>query len=81
MLILNGQEVEQLLDMPGCMAAMEDALVALARGEFHLPLRPVVRPPGEDHFLGLMPTFRSGRPARPASAASLAGPTLQASAM
>jgi ornithine cyclodeaminase len=60
MLILNGQEVERLLDMPGCMAAMEDALVALARGEFHLPLRPVVRPPGEDHFLGLMPTFRSG---------------------
>jgi ornithine cyclodeaminase/alanine dehydrogenase-like protein (mu-crystallin family) len=60
MLILNGQEVERLLDMPGCMAAMEEALVALARGEFHLPLRPVVRPPGEDHFLGLMPTFRSG---------------------
>jgi len=42
------------------MAAMEDAHVALARGEFHLPLRPVVKPPGEDHFLGLMPTFRSG---------------------
>jgi ornithine cyclodeaminase/alanine dehydrogenase-like protein (mu-crystallin family) len=62
MLILNGHEVEELLDMPGCMAAMEDALVTLARGEFHLPLRPVVRPPGEDHFLGLMPTFRSGAP-------------------
>src|SRR4051812_638711 len=60
MLILNAPEVEQLLDMPGCMAAMEEALVSLARGEFHLPLRPVVRPPGEPHFLGLMPTFRSG---------------------
>ena len=60
MLILNEHEVERLLDMPGCMAAMEEALVALARGDFHLPLRPVIRPPGQSHFLGLMPTFRGG---------------------
>ncbi len=62
-LILNQEEVEGLLDMPGCMAAMERALVGLANGEFHLPLRPVVRPPGEPTFLGLMPTYRGG--ARP----------------
>lgn len=60
MLILNAQEVERLLDMPGCMEAMREALVGLARGEFHLPLRPVVKPPGEKHFLGMMPTFRGG---------------------
>jgi ornithine cyclodeaminase len=42
------------------MAAMEETLVALAGGQFHLPLRPVVKPPGESHVLGLMPTFRSG---------------------
>jgi len=60
LLILNEHEVVELLDMPGCMAAMEQALVSLARGEFHLPLRPVVRPPGERHLLGLMPTYRSG---------------------
>ena len=60
MLILNEHDVERLLDMPGCMAAMEEALVALARGDFHLPLRPVIRPPGQSHFLGLMPTFRGG---------------------
>jgi ornithine cyclodeaminase len=60
MLILTGDEVVRLLDMPGCMAAMEETLVALAGGQFHLPLRPVVRPPGEEHVLGLMPTFRSG---------------------
>ncbi len=60
MLILSEHEVEQLLDMPGCMVAMEEALVALARGDFHLPLRPVVKPPGQSHFLGLMPTFRAG---------------------
>ena len=59
-LILNADEVERLLDMPGCMAAMEEALVALARGDFFLPLRPIVRPPGESHLLGLMPTYRGG---------------------
>jgi ornithine cyclodeaminase/alanine dehydrogenase-like protein (mu-crystallin family) len=63
MLVLNHEEVERLLDMPGCMTAMEEALVALAGGDFHLPLRPVVRPPGESSFLGLMPTHRGG--ARP----------------
>jgi ornithine cyclodeaminase/alanine dehydrogenase-like protein (mu-crystallin family) len=60
-LILNHDEVERLLDMPGCMAAMEEALIALARGDFHLPLRPVVRPPGESSLLGLMPTHRGGK--------------------
>jgi ornithine cyclodeaminase/alanine dehydrogenase-like protein (mu-crystallin family) len=59
-LVLNQEEVERLLDMPGCMAAMEQALIALARGDFHLPLRPIVRPPGESSFLGLMPTHRAG---------------------
>jgi ornithine cyclodeaminase/alanine dehydrogenase-like protein (mu-crystallin family) len=59
-LILNQAEVAQLLDMPGCMGAMEEALVALARGDFHLPLRPIVRPPGESSLLGLMPTHRGG---------------------
>ena len=36
--------------MPGCMAAMEEALVALARGDFYLPLRPIVRPPGANQL-------------------------------
>jgi ornithine cyclodeaminase/alanine dehydrogenase-like protein (mu-crystallin family) len=60
MLILSEHEVVDLLDMPGCMTAMDAALTSLAHGDFHLPLRPVVKPPGESHFLGLMPTFRSG---------------------
>jgi ornithine cyclodeaminase len=59
-LVLNATEVEELLDMEGCIAAMEQALSALARGEFHLPLRPVIRPPGADSLLGLMPTYRGG---------------------
>lgn len=59
-LVLSADEVERLLDLPGCMAAVEEALVRLARGDAHLPLRTMLRPPGERSFLGLMPTFRAG---------------------
>lgn len=59
-LVLNQEEVEQLLDMEGCIAAMAEALASLARGEVHVPLRAVVRPPGEDTFIGLMPAHRGG---------------------
>src|SRR5918997_3843360 len=59
-LVLNQEEVEQLLDMEGCIDAMADALAALARGEVHVPLRTVVRPAGEDTFVGLMPAHRGG---------------------
>jgi ornithine cyclodeaminase len=59
-LVLSQQEVEQLLDMEGCIDAMADALASLARGEVHVPLRTVVRPAGEDTFIGLMPAHRGG---------------------
>src|SRR5918994_1114088 len=36
MLVLNQEEVERLLDMEGCIGAMEGALAALARGEVHV---------------------------------------------
>lgn len=60
MLVLNQEEVEQLLDMEGCIGAMEGALAALARGEVHVPLRMVVHPGDEPSFLGLMPAHRAG---------------------
>src|SRR5918998_2299218 len=60
MLVLNQEEVEHLLDMEGCIGAMEGALASLARGEVHVPLRVVVRPPAEDTFIGLMPAHRAG---------------------
>jgi ornithine cyclodeaminase/alanine dehydrogenase-like protein (mu-crystallin family) len=60
MLVLSERDVEELLDPAGCLAAMERALVALARGEVFLPLRPIVRPPGETTLLGLMPVHRGG---------------------
>jgi len=59
-LVLNQREVEELLDLPGCIEAMSEALIALARGELHQPLRFVVRPPGEESLLGLMPSHRGG---------------------
>src|SRR5918995_2300114 len=59
-LVLNQQEVERLLDMEGCIDAMAEALAALARGDVHVPLRTVVRPSGEDTFIGLMPAHRGG---------------------
>jgi ornithine cyclodeaminase len=60
LLVLNQQEVEALLDMEGCIEAMAEALSSLARGEVHVPLRAVIRPEGEDTFLGLMPAHRGG---------------------
>jgi len=63
-LILNEREVESLLDMHECIAAMEEALAALARGDVFNPLRSVARAPGAPGFLGLMPAWRGGeRPA------------------
>lgn len=58
-LILAEDDVRAALDMPSCIAAMEDALRGLARGELSMPLRFVVRPPG-DALLGLMPAHRAG---------------------
>lgn len=60
LLVLDQQEVEELLDMEGCIEAMAEALASLARGEVHDPLRVIVRPEGEDTFLGLMPAHRGG---------------------
>jgi ornithine cyclodeaminase/alanine dehydrogenase-like protein (mu-crystallin family) len=59
-LVLNQAEVEQLLDMEGCIEAMAGILEALARGELFQPLRMIAFPPGESSAIGLMPAHRSG---------------------
>ena len=59
-LVLDQAQVEQLLTMPECIELMEETLVALARDELYQPLRSVVRPPGADGFMGLMPAHRGG---------------------
>jgi ornithine cyclodeaminase/alanine dehydrogenase-like protein (mu-crystallin family) len=60
LLVLSEEDVVELLDMEGCIAAMEEALTALERGEVTMPLRPLVRAPGENHLLGMMPVHRGG---------------------
>jgi ornithine cyclodeaminase/alanine dehydrogenase-like protein (mu-crystallin family) len=59
MLILNQTEVGQLLPMSECISAMEEALIALARGEAHQPLRTIFRPPDVKGVMAMMPTFRA----------------------
>ena len=59
-LILSEREVEELLTMEECIAVMEDALAALARGEVHNPLRQKTFPAGAAGLLGLMPAYRGG---------------------
>ena len=58
--ILNHSEVERLLPMNECISVMEEAFKALARGEFHQPLRTIVKPAELKGVMALMPTFRAG---------------------
>jgi ornithine cyclodeaminase len=58
--ILSHDEVMRALPPAACADAMETVLAALARGELSFPLRSVMRAPGADGFLGLMPAYRGG---------------------
>src|SRR5205085_10720649 len=60
LLILNHIEVEELLPMNECIDVMEEAFIALARGEFEQPLRTIVRPPDVKGILAMMPSYRGG---------------------
>jgi len=60
-LVLGEDDVRATLDMPRCIAAMEEVLAALARGEVSMPLRTIFRVPDETVLgLGLMPAHRGG---------------------
>jgi ornithine cyclodeaminase/alanine dehydrogenase-like protein (mu-crystallin family) len=62
-LILNHDEVVELLPMKECIALMREALVKLAAGEVHQPLRTIVRPPQATGIMGLMPSYVGGEQA------------------
>lgn len=62
-LILNHEDVVRLLPMKECIAVMREALVKLASGEVHQPLRTIVRPPDAAGVMGLMPSYVSGEQA------------------
>ena len=59
-LILNHDDVTRLLPMADCIAVMDEALRALARGEFSQPLRTILKPPAVKGVLAQMPAFRAG---------------------
>ena len=58
MLILSRRDVEAVLDVRTCMAAMEAALAGLSRGLWRQPPRTQVRIDGSGILMGLMPAFR-----------------------
>jgi ornithine cyclodeaminase/alanine dehydrogenase-like protein (mu-crystallin family) len=59
LLVLSHDDVRRLLPMDECIELMEAALSDLARGRAWQPLRFVIRPPGEQTLMGLMPAHRS----------------------
>jgi ornithine cyclodeaminase/alanine dehydrogenase-like protein (mu-crystallin family) len=59
-LLLSHDEVTAFLPMEECIRLMQEALVALADGQVHQPLRSIVRPPDAAGFMGLMPAYASG---------------------
>ena len=58
-LVLSEHDVRELLDMESCIAAMENVLARLARGELTNPLRSLMAPPGPA-AMGLMPSYAGG---------------------
>jgi ornithine cyclodeaminase/alanine dehydrogenase-like protein (mu-crystallin family) len=58
-LILSHDEVVELLPMKECIPIMREALIALAAGQVHQPLRTIIRPPTAAGVMGLMPSYIS----------------------
>ena len=59
-LVLSHAQVLELLPIKECIAVMREALIALAAGEAHQPLRTIIRPPDASGVMGLMPAYMSG---------------------
>lgn len=59
-LVLAHDEVVQLLPIKECVPLMREALLALAAGKAHQPLRTIIRPPDAKGVMGLMPSYMSG---------------------
>ena len=60
MQIIDSQVVERVLDMGRCIGLMNDALIALSRGDATQILRPVF-PLYDRNLLGMMPAYLSSR--------------------
>jgi ornithine cyclodeaminase len=60
-LILSHSDVHAVLSPEACESAMREVLAARARGETHMPLRSVMKPPQASGLLGLMPGWGAGQ--------------------
>jgi ornithine cyclodeaminase len=59
-LVLAHDDVRKLLPLNECVTVMREALLSLAAGRVHQPLRMVVRPPEAAGLMALMPSFLGG---------------------
>ncbi len=59
-LILSHAEVEKILTMQECITVMSNALIALAKGQVHQPLRTIIQPPNAAGLMALMPAYMGG---------------------
>lgn len=59
-LVLSHDEVRATLTPAACLEAMAEVLAARARGEAYMPLRSIMRAPGAEGLMGLMPAWRGG---------------------
>lgn len=59
-LVLSHAEVSELLPIKECVPLMREALIGLAAGKAHQPLRTIIRPPEAKGVMGLMPSYMSG---------------------
>ena len=55
--VLRGVEVRQLLPMAECIDLMQRTMIAVAEGRVVLPLRSILRMPGERGMMGMMPGY------------------------
>ena len=58
-LMLSYDKVKELLPMAECIPLMVEALISLAKGKSHQPLRMIFRPPEAPGMMSLMPAYRS----------------------
>ena len=70
-LVLCHEEILELLPMKECIGVMRQALVALAAGKAHQPLRTIIRPPDAKGVMGLMPAYASSGESRGSAAFGL----------
>jgi ornithine cyclodeaminase/alanine dehydrogenase-like protein (mu-crystallin family) len=55
--VLRGVEVRQLLPMAECIDLMQRTMIAVSEGRVVLPLRSILRMPGERGMMGMMPGY------------------------